>query len=136
MMSAQWDALDRVTAQRDDYMADLAAKIDELDMLRLSLRNTAARLEHATAVQDAALERANALADLVDRKRETARSLWESLRLLTAERSVAEARLRAVRALHVGVEIEDFPICKECDVYWPCSTWHALDGPGQEERRS
>ena len=121
--------LDRVTAQRD-------ALTDELDMLRLSLRNTSARLEHAQGCLAA--------------EQEVTRVTLQSIRKLTAERDMlldqvqrfgarattAEARLQAVQALHVGVEIEDFPICKECDVYWPCSTWHALDGPGQEERRS
>jgi len=121
---------------------------DELDMLRLSLRNTSARLEHAQGCLAA--------------EQEVTRATLQSIRKLTAERDMlldqvqrfgkrviaaederaravaaaveasrraeaAEARLQAVRTLHVGVEIEDFPICRACDAYWPCSTWHALD---------
>ena len=108
-------------------MVDVSGANDELDMLRLSLRNTAARLEHATAVQERSettiRELLNELSEARDERTRAVAAAVEASRRAEA----AEARLQAVRTLHVGVEIEDFPICRACDAYWPCSTWHALD---------
>jgi len=83
-----------------------------------------AALDSVTAERDALRARVDELIDsealIAERDEENARA------------SAAEARLQAVRALHVERPTQGFWFCRECGGRCPCPTVKVLDGLGQE----
>ena len=105
---------DPVTEQQIDQLRAVADHAEQVNsavyLAPRSLRSLLDQLDQAEAELDSWMTRTY----------EAEGKLWK-----------AEARIRAVRALHAGTRrpgVTDKPVCDECDRPWPCLTIRALDG--------